>query len=127
MEFVKEAHDKEKVVDLSADYRIQDVKMYEKWYKHAQISRAFKEGSVRASGIYRRKSKSGCGGNPAVTLLRLYSIAPALSKYEISDIIADSKSGVSGSGINRRPKTYSLMLTKTFTPITQGALSCAGS
>ncbi len=124
MEFVKEAHDKKKkVVDLSADYRIQDVKMYEKWYKHAHKYPALLKKAVYGlPEFYREKiKKADVVANPGCYASSLiFGIAPALYKYEISDIIADSKSGVSGSGIKPTPKNIFLNVNENIYPYNTG-------
>ncbi|MEW6569631.1 MAG: N-acetyl-gamma-glutamyl-phosphate reductase [Nitrospirota bacterium] len=94
-----------KVIDLSADYRIKDPKIYEEWYN---VPHKFKATLKRAvyglPELYREKilkskiiANPGC--YPTGALLGLY---PAL-KYKLIDftsIIIDSKSGTSGAGRN---------------------------
>ena len=92
-----------RVIDFSADYRFKDPAVYEKWYK---VSHTDPEGLKRAvyglPELYRKEiigaslvSNPGC--YPVSTILPL---APLLKKglVEPTDIIVDSKSGVSGRG-----------------------------
>jgi N-acetyl-gamma-glutamyl-phosphate reductase len=91
------------VIDLSADYRLQDPVIYEKWY---QISHPFpdllKEAVYGLPELYRAaiaKSRlvavPGC--YPTVAILQL---APFVVQdlLERNSIIIDAKSGISGAG-----------------------------
>ena len=92
-----------KVIDLSADFRLKDSDTYEKWYKVNHTGKDFiKDAVYGLSELYGDKIKSaklvanpGC--YPTTILL---GIAPAVKNGFItnSDIIIDSKSGVSGAG-----------------------------
>lgn len=92
-----------RVIDLSADYRIRDAEIYEKWYKtpHRFIN-TLKQAVYGLPEIYREKivnskliSNPGC--YPTGSLLGLY---PALKNNIIDPdfIVIDSKSGTSGAG-----------------------------
>lgn len=99
-----------KVIDLSADFRLRSLSVYEKWYRVHSSADYLSRAVYGLPELYRNKLKStqlvanpGC--YPTSIILGL---APAL-KYGLADpatIIADSKSGVSGAG--REPKTGSL-------------------
>ena len=92
-----------RVIDLSADYRLKNVKIYEKFYgiKHKDklnISAAI----YGLPEIYRAKIKSaqlianpGC--YPTVSILAL-APAMALGLADSSRVIIDAKSGVTGAG-----------------------------
>lgn len=99
-----------KVVDLSADYRIRDVAVYEEWYQPHSSSELLSEAVYGLPELYRDKitgsrliANPGC--YPTSIILGL---APLLSAAAIdpSSIIADSKSGTSGAG--RAAQTGSL-------------------
>ena len=99
-----------KVIDLSADYRLRDVKIYETWYGKHSSSKFIKEAVYGIPELYRAKIKktkfiANPGCYPTSIILGL---APALKKkiLDITTIIADSASGVSGAG--REPLTGSL-------------------
>jgi len=96
-----------KVIDLSADYRLNNATEYEKWYgvKHPDATR-MSETVYGLPEIYRERiqraelvANPGCYPTSAILalapLLRAGAILP-------SGIIIDSKSGVSGGG--REPK-----------------------
>ncbi len=91
-----------KVVDLSADYRIHDVKTYEQWYQ-PHNSPAFLDKAVYGlPEIYRQQIRqanlvANPGCYPTSIILGL---APLLEAGAVltSPIIADSKSGTTGAG-----------------------------
>ena len=91
-----------RVVDLSADYRLQDPKEYEKWYE-PHLSPALLKKAVYGLPELKRARIAGAdlvanpGCYPTTVILGL---APLLKNKLIDPaaIIADSKSGVSGAG-----------------------------
>ncbi len=91
-----------KVVDLSADYRLRDPDVYEKWYSAHKTPELLKEAVYGLPELYREKIRTarlvanpGC--YPTSVIL---AVAPVLRRGLIDPetIIADSKSGVSGAG-----------------------------
>ena len=99
-----------KVVDLSADFRLRDVKLYEQWYKEHTVPDLIKKAVYGLPELYRDNIKAaklvanpGC--YPTGVILGL---APVLKEewIDFTSIIVDSKSGVSGAG--REPQTDSL-------------------
>jgi N-acetyl-gamma-glutamyl-phosphate reductase len=99
-----------KIVDLSADYRLRDLSTYEKWYAKHSSAELFGEAVYGIPELYRdqiRKSRliANPGCYPTSIILGL---APVLKNklVEVSSIIADSASGVSGAG--RDPVVNSL-------------------
>lgn len=102
---------KTKVIDLSADFRIKDVKKYEAWYGIQHPSPQFIEEAVYGLCEINRKDIRGArlianpGCYPTCSILSIY---PLLKEgiLEPSTIIIDAKSGVSGAG--RGAKTDNL-------------------
>lgn len=91
-----------KVVDISADFRLKDVKEYERWYKVTHPAPEFLGESVyglpelHRAEISRARLVANPGCYPTSVILAL---APALREGLIEpDIVIDSKSGVSGAG-----------------------------
>jgi len=92
-----------KVIDLSADYRIKDVDIYEKWYGIEHQSKEFIEEAVYGlCEINRDKIKdarliANPGCFPTCSILSIY---PLLREGLIDkdSIIIDAKSGTSGAG-----------------------------
>ncbi|MBW2184033.1 MAG: N-acetyl-gamma-glutamyl-phosphate reductase, partial [Deltaproteobacteria bacterium] len=91
-----------KVVDLSADFRLRDPGVYEKWYKKHTAHELLKDAVYGLSEIYREKIKdaqliANPGCYPTSVIL---SLAPVVKSkmIDLSTIIVDAKSGVSGAG-----------------------------
>lgn len=91
-----------RVVDLSADFRLKDAQVYEEWYKHVHPAPALLETSVYGlperyrSAIEHAPLVANPGCHSTTSILALL---PAISAGIISsDIIIDSKTGVSGAG-----------------------------
>lgn len=131
---------KVKIIDLSADFRIKDVQIYEKWYGIEHKSPEFIEEAVYGlCEINRDKVRNarlianpGC--YPTCTTLSIY---PLLKEkiIEPSSIIADAKSGTSGAGrgakvnnlfceVNENIKAYGVA-THRHTPEIEEQLSYA--
>jgi N-acetyl-gamma-glutamyl-phosphate reductase len=93
-----------KVIDLAADFRLQDTTIFEKWYKMPHSCADILKGAVYGvPELYRDKIKSAkVIGNPGCyPTTVLLGLAPLLEQGLIdfsAPIIADSKSGVSGAG-----------------------------
>jgi N-acetyl-gamma-glutamyl-phosphate reductase len=92
-----------KIVDLSADYRISDPSVYEKWYEHRHQYPALLASSVYGLPELHREQirKADLVANPGCyPTSAILGIAPLLSNRLVdhSSIIIDSKSGVSGAG-----------------------------
>ena len=95
---------KVKIVDLSADYRIKDVAVYEKWYGIEHKSPQFIEEAVYGlCEINRHKftKNTRLVANPGCyttcSILTLYPLVKA-GLIENQSIIIDAKSGTSGAG-----------------------------
>lgn len=98
------------VIDLSADFRLHDVAVYETWYGKHAAPEALEAAVYGIPELYREEIKkarfvANPGCYPTSVILGL---APALKEKCIDtvSIIADSKSGVSGAG--REPRVSSL-------------------
>lgn len=92
-----------KVVDLSADYRITDPAVYEKWYEHGhQYPALLKEAVYGLPELHRdRIKKATLIANPGCyPTSAILGLAPLLRAgvLDLDSIIIDSKSGVSGAG-----------------------------
>lgn len=93
-----------KLIDLAADFRLQDTAVFEKWYKmpHA-CPKILREAIYGVPELYREKIKTAqVIGNPGCyPTTVLLGLAPLLEQGLIDltvPIVADSKSGVSGAG-----------------------------
>ena len=99
----EEVLSKVKVIDLSADYRIKDVKTYEQWYGIDHASPQFIDEAVYGlCEINRDKVKqarliANPGCYPTCSILSVYPLAKA-DLIDMDTLIIDAKSGVSGAG-----------------------------
>ncbi len=92
-----------RVVDLSADYRIRNVEVYEKWYNTPHTQRDYLAKAIYGlpelygADIAHAKLIANPGCYPTAAILGLY---PALKHGCVftDDIVIDAKSGTSGAG-----------------------------
>jgi len=110
-----------KVIDLSADFRIKDVNVYEKWYelKH-ECPEYIKDAVYGLPEFYRKEVKkadliANPGCYPTSVIL---GCAPLLKKNLVDpdSIISDSKSGVTGAGRVLAQALMSKELENSFKP-----------
>ncbi|MGL4392398.1 MAG: N-acetyl-gamma-glutamyl-phosphate reductase [Fusobacteriaceae bacterium] len=99
----KEILSKTKIIDLGADFRFKDFKVYEEWYKTENFAKDLLQESVYGLvEINREKIKTAkLIGNPGCyTSCSILSLYPLLKEkiIETTGIIIDAKSGVSGAG-----------------------------
>jgi N-acetyl-gamma-glutamyl-phosphate reductase len=94
---------KKPVIDLSADYRLQDSQVYEQWYKTTHPYPDLLQDAVyglpelHRSAIRNSQLVAIPGCYPTVAILQL---APFVTQHliELNSIIIDAKSGISGAG-----------------------------
>ena len=94
---------KVKIIDLSADFRIKDVKVYEEWYKLEHKSPQFIEEAVYGLCELNREDvkKARLVANPGCyTTCSILTCYPLVKECIIdpNTIIVDAKSGTSGAG-----------------------------
>lgn len=94
---------KVKIIDLSADFRIKDVKVYEEWYKLEHKSPQFIEEAVYGLCEINREDvkKARLVANPGCyTTCSILTCYPLVKEGIIdpNTIIVDTKSGTSGAG-----------------------------
>lgn len=107
-----------KCVDLSADFRLRDVAVYEQWYGEHPVPELLPEAVYGLTEVYRNRvagarlvANPGC--YPTGPLLALY---PLLREGIVADerIIIDAKSGVSGAGATPSAKTHFCTVSENF-------------
>jgi len=92
-----------KVIDMSADFRLRDSRVYEQWYGRTHDAQALLESAVYGlPEHYREKIKGAnlvaCPGcYPTAALLLLLPLVSA-GLVDVDDLIIDAKSGVTGAG-----------------------------
>ena len=103
MEVVPQFYEKgKKVVDLSADFRFRDHRVYEKWYQSHTCAELLKDAVYGLPELYRNRIKGArIVGNPGCYPTgALLPLIPLIKGGAIGHegIVIDSKSGVSGAG-----------------------------
>lgn len=131
---------KTKIIDLSADFRIKDVGIYEKWYQITHKSPEFLNEAVYGlCEVNREKIKqarlvANPGCYPTCSFLSIYPMAKE-GLIDMKSIIIDAKSGTSGAGrgakvanlyceVNENIKAYGVT-THRHTPEIEEQLSLA--
>ena len=95
-----------KVVDLSGDYRFNDLKVYEKWYgyKHEKhLNAAYGLPEINRAEIKKAQLVANPGCYPTGAIL---ASLPLVKEKLADTLIIDSKSGVSGAGVNPTSATH---------------------
>jgi N-acetyl-gamma-glutamyl-phosphate reductase len=106
-----------RVVDVSADHRLRDVELYERWYGFAHprpdlvaeavygLPERYRERIASARVV----ANPGC--YPEAALLALLPIAD-----EVADVVVDAKSGVSGAGRTPTAGVHFSTVTESVSP-----------
>lgn len=130
-----------KVIDLSGDFRFQDIGVYEKWYKKEHSAKELASKAVYGlpelfrNDIKAAKFVANPGCYVTATVLALYPLIKE-GLIETETIVADAKSGISGAGRKATPITafnrvsenvvpYKVMGLHQHTPEMENALSMA--
>ncbi len=107
-----------RVVDLSADYRLRDIEIYERWYGRHSSGEYIKEAvyglpELRREMIRSARLVANPGCYPTCSIIAL---APVVSKdmVDIHSIVIDAKSGVSGAGRTASIETSFVEVTEGF-------------
>ena len=107
-----------KAVDISADFRLKDLDVYEDWYSVQHPCPEHMEGSVYGLTELHRDEVSDANlvANPGCyPTASIMALAPAVDAGIIeSDIIVDAKSGVSGAGRGLSLKTHFSEVNENF-------------
>ncbi len=94
--------DGRRVVDLSADFRLKDPQTYATWYKHEHpCSELLNQAVYGLCELHRNELReTNLVGNPGChSTATILALAPALAAGIVKpDVIADSKTGISGAG-----------------------------
>jgi N-acetyl-gamma-glutamyl-phosphate reductase len=114
---VAELHERGvKVVDLSADFRLRDVAVYEEWYVPHEAPALLEDAVYGLPERYREEiagatlvANPGC--YPTAAILALAPLAPHLD-----DVVIDAKSGLSGAGRAPTETTHFVSADENVTP-----------
>ena len=106
------------VVDLSADFRLVDAAIYERWYgPHGEPelleNAVYGLTELHRSGIRTAELVANPGCYPTAALLAL---APLAECGAIASVVIDAKSGVSGAGRDGGERLSLVNLTENFMP-----------
>jgi N-acetyl-gamma-glutamyl-phosphate reductase len=113
-----------RVIDLSADYRLKDAAVYEKWYSHAHTHQALlaqavyglpelHRAEIKAAGLV---ANPGC--YPTSVILGLAPLAKA--GWLCGTVISDSKTGISGGGRSPSLKFHFVEANENLSPYNIG-------
>jgi N-acetyl-gamma-glutamyl-phosphate reductase len=107
-----------KVVDLSADFRLRDLDVYEEYYVEHPHPELLDEAVYGLPELYRGRIAetelvAGPGCYPTAAILTL---APLARAGLIEDVVIDAKSGVSGAGRSATQKTHFVSVDENVTP-----------
>lgn len=100
-----------RVIDLSADYRLKDFKVYEKFYQYEHKDKANLKSAVyglpelHRAQIKKARIVANPGCYPTAAILALAPLA-AIGAADFSSVIIDAKSGVSGAGRKRTEEFF---------------------
>lgn len=114
-----------KVIDLSADFRMDSAEAYQTWYQTAHPHPELLPVPYGLPEINRANLKNinlvavpGC--YPTTALLGLYPLLRKGALAEDAPIIVDAKSGVSGAGRNPKPQTHFVEVFGNLSPYSPG-------
>lgn len=99
-----------RVIDMSADFRLRDMRVYAEWYGHEHRAPELQPEAVYGLTEHYRDAVRGArlvacpGCYPTAALLALLPLVRA-GLVDASDIIIDAKSGVSGAGRGLKQNT----------------------
>jgi N-acetyl-gamma-glutamyl-phosphate reductase len=115
-----------RVIDLSADFRLADVDLYQTWYRVPhEAPRLLKEAvygltELNWSQICETDLLANPGCYPTSILLALVPLLQLNLLDTVAPIIADSKSGVSGAGRKATLKTHFVEVNENLSPYNIG-------
>jgi N-acetyl-gamma-glutamyl-phosphate reductase len=120
---VAELHDRGvKVVDLSADFRLDDPEVYAEWYGEHGAPNLFGHAVYGLPELHRERIAgahlvAGPGCYPTAAILGL---APLARAGLIDDVVIDAKSGVSGAGRAATQATHFVTVDENMKPYKVG-------
>ena len=114
-----------RVIDLSADFRLEDVGVYEKWYKTTHPAPELLDEAVYGLTEFARAQLPAARlvANPGCyTTTSLLALQPIMAAQveTTGNIIIDAKSGVSGAGRAAKANTHYVQVTNNFSPYAIG-------
>ncbi len=119
-----------KVIDLSADFRINDSEVYTKWYLHPAPKKSLLETAIYGLpeiGLREKISKANLVANPGCyPTATILGLAPLLASQYIdiqnSFLIVDAKSGISGAGRSLKLDSHFCEVSNNFSAYQAGGI-----
>jgi len=112
---------KVKIIDMGADFRLDDLALYPIWYKtvrsHSEKEFVYGLSEINHENIAKSTYVANPGCYPTSVILGCY---PLMAMDGISEIIVDSYSGVSGAGKTPSPKNHFLNVYGNVIPYRMG-------
>jgi N-acetyl-gamma-glutamyl-phosphate reductase len=107
-----------RVVDLSADFRLQDVALRERWYGVHGAPALQAEAVFGLTELHRDEiARSALVANPGCySTAAVLALAPLAREGLIADAVVDAKSGVSGAGRGATDTTHFVSVDENVTP-----------
>jgi len=104
------------VVDLSADFRLKEVALYNEWYGEHPVPELVEEAHYGLPEVFgaptgRLVANPGCYPTAAVLAL-----APVVKRRKISSVVINALSGVSGAGAKPTPQTHFVSVNENVSP-----------
>src|SRR5829696_10305010 len=104
------------VVDLSADFRLPDVALYNEWYGEHPVPDLLEEAHYGLPEVFgapegRLVANPGCYPTAAVLAL-----APVVKRVKVSSVAINALSGVSGAGAKPTAKTHFVSANENVSP-----------
>ncbi len=104
------------VVDLSADFRLKEVALYNEWYGEHPVPELLEEAHYGLPEVFgapegRLVANPGCYPTAAVLAL-----APVVKRLKVSSVAINALSGVSGAGAKPAPKTHFVSANENVSP-----------
>ncbi|HEX2907588.1 MAG TPA: N-acetyl-gamma-glutamyl-phosphate reductase [Phototrophicaceae bacterium] len=114
-----------KVVDLSADLRMDTPESYKQWYDHDHpnpelLPVPYGLPEINRENLRGKSVIAGPGCYPTTTLLGLYQLLKTHLVEPNTPIIVDAKSGVSGAGREPKPHLHFVEVFGNFSPYSPG-------
>ncbi len=113
-----------KAIDLSGDYRLHDVSVYEKWYGHEHTDVENLQNAVYGLPEFFRDEIKGADlvANPGCYATSIILACGPLLKAGVvdEDILVDAKSGTSGAGMVPSARTHHSTCGETIIPYSVG-------
>ncbi len=104
------------VVDLSADFRLKEVALYNEWYGEHPVPELLEEAHYGLPEVFgapegRLVANPGCYPTAAVLAL-----APVVKRLKVSSVAINALSGVSGAGAKPTAKTHFVSANENVSP-----------